>query len=164
MGQYFGNSRTGNVNYLASDYTDRFALEIDNPVPYQLLRFSAYADDMCYGRWPTRDKLFGGAGFQDSCVNGGGWLDIVPVEITGKAGWPYRIVGTVVNNIGTPVAGITCTLYKTSDKSVQTVTTTNALGQYGFGVPDNSTLYYIIASQESPAVFAGSVNTLVGSL
>jgi hypothetical protein len=164
MGQYFGNSRTGNVMYLTSEVIDRYVLETDNPVPFHFLRFNPYDDDVFFGRWPTRDKLFGGAGFQDSCVNGNPWMDIIPTEVTGRAGFTYRIVGTVVNNIGTPVAGLTCTLYKTADKSVQGVTTTNEFGQYGFGVPDASTQFYIIASQESPALFAGSVNTLVGSL
>jgi hypothetical protein len=142
---------------------DRMAMEMNDPVPFHFIDFNPYDMQIRFGRWPTRDKLFGGAGFADAMF-GNPWLDIVPVEVTGTAKFIYRIIGTVVNNIGTPVAGITCTLYKTTDKSVQGVTTTNADGQYGFGVPDNSTLYYIIASQESPAIFAGSVNTLVGSL
>ncbi len=138
-------------------------MELDNPVPWHFVDFNPYDMGLRFARWPGRDMLFGGAGFADAMF-GNPWLDIVPVEVTGTAKFIYRIIGTVVNNIGTPVAGITCTLYKTADKSVQGVTTTNSLGQYGFGVPDSSTQYYIIASQESPAIFAGSVNTLVGSL
>jgi hypothetical protein len=139
------------------------AMETDDPVPWHFVEFNPFDRNLRFGRWPTRDKLFGGAGFADAMF-GNPWLDLIPQEITGHSGFIYRIVGTVVNNIGTPVAGITCTLYNTSDKSVQGVTTTNEFGRYGFGVPDSSTKYYIIASQESPAIFAGSVNTLVGSL
>jgi hypothetical protein len=149
--------------YLKESLQDRMTMEMDDPVPFHFVDFNPFDMQYRFGRWPTRDKLFGGAGFAD-LMFGNPWLDIVPVEVTGRAGFTYRIIGTVVNNIGTPVAGITCTLYKTSDKSVQVVTTTNEFGQYGFGVPDSSTQYYIVASQESPAIFAGSVNTLVGSL
>jgi hypothetical protein len=149
--------------YLQAPLQDRHALEMDNPVPFHFLMQTAFDSDVVFGRWPTRDKLFGGAGFQDALF-GEGWLDIVPVEITGSSHWLYRIIGTVVNNIAVPVAGLTCTLYRTSDKSVQAVTMTDTNGRYAFGVPDNTTMYYVIASQESPALFAGSVNTLVGSI
>lgn len=164
MGQYFGQSRTGVNPYLSSEFPDRYMFETDDPVPFHIIRFNAYDDDVSYGRWPTRDKLFGGAGFQDECVTGNPWLDIIPAEVTGSAKWLYRIIGTVVNNIGQPVAGLICTLYRTVDKVPVAVTTTCEQGRYAFGVPDNVTQYYIIAEQVSPALFAGSVNTLVGSL
>ena len=165
MGQQFlpNLSAVAPAMYLRESLQDRMALEMDDPVPFHFFDFNPFDLNIRFGRWPKMDKLFGGAGFDDAMF-GNPWLDIVPVEVTGRAGFTYRIVGTVVNNIGTPVAGLTCTLYNTSDKSVQGVTTTNSDGQYGFGVPDASTQYYIIAAQERPALFAGSVNTLVGSL
>jgi hypothetical protein len=165
MGQQFLPNLNGvaTTMYLKESLQDRIAMECDDPVPFHFVDFNPFDRNLRFGRWPTRDVLFGGSGFAD-LMFGNPWLDIIPVEITGRAGFTYRIVGTVVNNIGTPVAGLTCTLYKTDDKSVQGVTTTNEFGQYGFGVPDNTTKYYIIAAQESPALFAGSVNTLVGSL
>ena len=165
MGQQFlpNLSAVAPGMYLREELQDRMAMETDDPVPWHFVEFNPFDRNLRFGRWPSRDVLFGGSGFADAMF-GNPWLDTVPQEVTGHSGFIYRIVGTVVNNIGTPVAGLTCTLYKTSDKSVQGVTTTNEFGQYGFGVPDSSTLYYIIAAQESPALFAGSVNTLVGSL
>ena len=165
MGQQFlpNLSAVAPGMYLREALQDRMAMETHDPVPFHFVDFNPYDLDTRFGRWPTRDKLFGGAGFGD-LMFGNPWLDLIPQEVTGRAGFTYRIIGTITNNIGNPVAGLTVTLYRTADNSVQVVTTTNQFGQYGFGVPDNTTNYYIIASQKSPQLYAVSVNTLVGSL
>lgn len=164
MGQFFlpnlSVSATG--MYLLSSVSDREAFEVYNPVSFDVIKLNPFLHGEYTGRWPTRDNLFGGAGFADFMM-GLGWLDIDPYEPTGHSTWRYRITGICQNAIGNPVAGALCTLYRTADKFPFSVMLSDSDGRYAFGVPDNTTAHYVVAMQEAPAIAGASVNTLVGS-
>jgi len=56
----------------------------------------------------------------------------------------YKIEGQCIDEDGNPVSGATVKLYKTSDNSKETETTSNTDGSYSFtGLPDNSQRYAI---------------------
>lgn len=148
--------------YLAVELRDRWPFEADDPIPFDLVKPNAFDNDEVFGRWPTRDKLFGGAGFQDPMM-GNGWFDVNPVEYCGSAHWPYRIIGLAKDQYGNVKSGCRARLFRTSDDMLIAETTTKGDGEYAFGVSDNTTQYYVVIFQASPPLAGISVRTLTGA-
>ena len=91
-----------------------------------------------------------------------GWEHVVH-EVNGRAGWTYRIVGICYDSLAQVVSNARCRLFRAVDDAQMAETYSAPNGEYGFGVPDNTTAYYVQAIRDAPAIGGVTARTLTGS-
>jgi hypothetical protein len=112
--------------------------------------------------WPS-SSFFGDETLGDCTVMPPAMADN-RVDVTGNAGFPYRIRGIAQDSDSVGVGGAKMHLFRTSDDAFQYETVSvGPSGQYDFGTDDNTTQFYVVGYRTGPDIAGTSVNTLTGS-
>ncbi len=170
MGQTFLPSfaLAATSRYMAMTVYDKDFNMLDGvglPIPTDIILVNPYILKDQKEWWPRKEQMFD---FQDTSTGMSmmlgpvGWSSTI-YEVTGRAGWTYRIVGICYNSFGQVVSNARCRLFRTVDDAQIAETYSAQNGEYGFGVPDNTTQYYVQGMRNAPAIGGISARTLTGS-
>mgnify|MGYP001578873605 CR=1 FL=1 len=134
------------------------------PIPTTVVLTNPFMLRDEWGWWPGNVEImdFACPATGLSLMLGKGWYPDI-YDPTGSSTWTYRIVGVCYDSLGQPVSGARCRLFVAANDRPGAETLSSPAGEYGFGVPDNTTAYYVQAIRDAPAIGGITARTLTGT-
>ena len=149
------------TNYIEAHDTRALSTYFKRPAELVVLRDNGQVGDYRSTHWPGAGGLMGDAG-DVMLPLGNDWY--AEPDMTKGSMSRFGVVGVTRDIYGSPIGGVTVTLYRTSDDSVQAKVVSDALGNYTVTTPFAPDSHYIVMYKAgSPDVFGTTQNTLVGA-